>query len=85
VDFGIDRQMSVILRNTQEALKPEYADVVGVHRIFGIKPSFLRKIWEEDRIRSVLVPGRGRTRGKRLYDCESIRKYLAELREKTNN
>jgi hypothetical protein len=70
--------MSGILSGKRE-VRAEYADVVGVRQIFGLKPSFLRKLWEEDRIRSILVPGRGRTRGKRLYDCESIRQYLGEL------
>ena len=73
--------MPVILRNTQESFKPEYADGVGACKLFGFNPSFLRQIWQQDRIRSVLVPGRGKTRGKRLYDCESIRQYLATLRE----
>ena len=77
--FGISVEMSVILKTAQEIPKPEYADQVGVHRLFGLKPSFLRKIWTERRIRSILVPDRGKTRGKRLYDCESIRAYLAQL------
>jgi hypothetical protein len=65
-------------RQPLEDCKAEFADVHGVYRLFGIKQSFLYTLWSSRKIRSVLIPGRGKTRGKRLYDCESIRRYLAQ-------
>jgi hypothetical protein len=59
--------------------KAEFADYRGVYQLYGIKQSFLYQLWSTRKIRSVLIPGRGKTRGKRLYDCESIRQYLAKV------
>jgi hypothetical protein len=49
---------------------------------FGIKETHLYQLWGEGRIRAVLVKGRGRTRGKRLFDLRSIRQMLTALEAK---
>jgi hypothetical protein len=58
--------------------QPEYGDARDVQRTFGIKETHLYQLWKEGRVKGVLVKGRGRTRGKRLFDFRSIRKLLAE-------
>jgi len=59
--------------------KPEWGDVRDVQRQFGIKETHLYQLMKEGQIKSVLVKGRGRTRGKRLFDFRSIRQMLATL------
>ena len=59
--------------------KPEWGDVRDVQRQSGIKETHLYQLMKEGQIKSVLVKGRGRTRGKRLFDFRSIRQMLATL------
>jgi hypothetical protein len=65
------------------APKPEYGDARDVQRIFGIKETHLYNLWRAGQIKAVLVKGRGKTRGKRLFDYRSIRSMLASLKEAT--
>jgi hypothetical protein len=62
-----------------ESSRPEYGDARDVQRHFGIKETHLYNLWRAGQIKAVLVKGRGRTRGKRLFDFRSIRQMLASL------
>jgi hypothetical protein len=62
-----------------ESPTPEWGDSRDVQRIFGIKESHLYQLMKEGTVKSILVKGRGRTRGKRLINFHSIRRMLAEL------
>jgi hypothetical protein len=59
-----------------EAGIPEFLDAEGVHRHFGIRKSLLWRLMAERRIRAVSIRQKGRLRGKRLFDCGSIRAFL---------
>jgi hypothetical protein len=58
--------------------QPEYGDARDAQRIFGLRETFIYRLWRDRKITGVLVPGTGKKRGKRLFYFESIRKYLAE-------
>jgi hypothetical protein len=53
--------------------------VRDAQRIFGFRETHLYHLMKSGMIKTVLVRGRGRTRGKRLIDFDSIRRMLAEL------
>jgi hypothetical protein len=55
---------------------PEFLDADGVETNFGLKKSILYRLLSENRIRAVSIRKRGTTRGKRLFDCGSIRRFL---------
>ena len=55
---------------------PEFLDAEGVEQHFGIRRALLWRLLAENRIRGVSIRQRGRTRGKRLFDCASIRQFL---------
>jgi hypothetical protein len=55
---------------------PEFADTEGVNRLFGLKQSLLYELLANHRIRAVSIRKPGRSRGKRLFDCNSIRAFL---------
>lgn len=55
---------------------PEFLDAVGVEKHFGIRRSLLFRLLAERQIRGVSIRQKGRLRGKRLFDCESIRAFL---------
>ena len=55
----------------------EFADVNGVQMMFGLKRSIAYRLAADGLIRSVTLRRNGTVRGKRLFDCRSIRKYLA--------
>jgi len=59
--------------------KPEWGDARDVQRQFGIKETHLYQLMREGRIKSVLVRGRGKSRGKRLINFASVRAMLASL------
>jgi hypothetical protein len=60
----------------------EYGDVKDVRRVFGLTQTFVYHLWWQGKIKGVLVPGRGKKRGKRLFDFASIRKLLTDLEAK---
>jgi hypothetical protein len=57
-------------------LQPEFADHKGVHVLFGFSRSHLYLLASQGLIRSVSIRRTGTTRGRRLYDCASIRNFL---------
>ena len=57
--------------------KPEWGDALDVRQMFGIRQTKLRDFWYAGLVKSVLLKSEGHTRGKRLYDLNSIRALLA--------
>ena len=62
--------------------RAEWGDTRDVHRTFGIKETLCYHLKKKDLIKSVLIPGTGRSGGKRLFDFASIRKFLASQEAK---
>jgi hypothetical protein len=58
------------------ACSPEFLDAEGVEKCFGIRRAMLWRLLAENRIRGVSIRQQGRLRGKRLFDCASIRAFL---------
>ena len=61
-----------------ENAAPEWGDVRDVRKLFGLRQSFAYELMRTGRIKSVLVPGRGHLRGKRLINLDSLRRLLEE-------
>jgi hypothetical protein len=57
-------------------LDPEFCDVRGLDRLFGIKRSLGYQLLAEGLIQSVSLRRRGQVRGKRLFSVDSVRAYL---------
>ena len=55
---------------------PEFADAKGVRRCFGLSRSHLYQLSTAGKIRSLSIRRIGAVRGRRLFDCESIRAFL---------
>jgi hypothetical protein len=55
----------------------EWGGVQDVQKQFGIKETHLYQLMKEGRIKSVLIRGRGKTRGKRLINFASVRAMLS--------
>jgi hypothetical protein len=60
---------------------PEFADHKGARALFGFSRASLYRLAGEGKIRSVSVRNRGSLRGKRLFDCDSIRGFIASQME----
>jgi hypothetical protein len=58
---------------------PEWGDLRDAQRVFGFRETHLYYLIKSGRVKSVLIRGRGKTRGKRLINFDSIREMLAEL------
>ena len=58
---------------------PEFGDHHTCRALFSLSRSALYKLSAQGRIRSVCVRSEGRRRGRRFYDCASIRSYLHSL------
>jgi len=54
----------------------EFVDLDGLRSRFAIKRSLGLKLAAEGLIRSVSLRRRGATRGKRLFDVQSVREFL---------
>ena len=59
-------------------VRPEWGDARDVQRVFGIKETHLYHLWKHGLVKGALVKGTGRTRGKRLFNFQSIRELLAK-------
>lgn len=72
----ITRTASLTSIKESVGCSPEFLDAKGVEIHFGIRRSLLFRLLAENKIRGASIRQRGRLRGKRLFDCESIRKFL---------
>lgn len=63
------------------AILPEFADHRTARRLFNLSRASLYRLAEDGKIRSVSIRNRGRLRGRRLFDCDSIRCFLREQME----
>ena len=57
-------------------IDPEFVDVDGLRRLFGIKRSLAYQLLADGLIRGVSLRHRNAVRGKRLFQVDSIRVYL---------
>ena len=55
---------------------PEFADHKTARILFGLSRSFLYQLAERKPIRSVSIRKPGAIKGRRLFDCASIRRFL---------
>lgn len=55
---------------------PEFVDVPGLFRMFGIRRSLAYSLLDEGLIRGVSLRRQGQTKGKRLFDVASVREFL---------
>lgn len=65
-------------------LSPEFVDVRGLRRMFGIGRSLAYELIDRGEIRSVSLRATGKLRGKRLFDVASVRDYLLAHEDKRN-
>ena len=59
---------------------PEWGDVRDAQRIFGFRETHLYYLMKAGAIKTVLIRGRGRTRGKRLINFDSIQTDVGRAR-----
>ena len=60
----------------------EYGDWRAVERVFGFKRAYTYSLLQQRRIRTALIPGRGRGgRGRRLFSFASIRQMISEMED----
>ena len=58
------------------AFRPEFVDAKGLRSIFGISRSHGYALASAGLVKTVCLKKAGRTRGKRLWQCQSVREYL---------
>lgn len=55
---------------------PEFADHQTARKLFALSRSYLYRLADEGKIRSVSIRKPGALKGRRLFDCNSIRTYI---------
>lgn len=60
---------------------PEFCDHRNATRLFGLSRSSLYRLVDDGCIRAVTLRRRGALRGRRLFDCDSIRQFLRSQME----
>ncbi|MDZ4403896.1 hypothetical protein [Prosthecobacter sp.] len=63
-------------QSTAVAVLPEFADHRTARALFGLSRSHLYILAGERKIRSVSIRKKGALKGRRLFDCASIREFL---------
>ena len=61
--------------------EPEFCDSPGAKALFGLGRSYLYRLHADGLIRGVSLRKRGQTKGKRLWNVDSIRRYLGASME----
>ena len=64
---------------------PEFADHRTARVLFGLSRSYLYNLASERKIRSVSLRKPGALKGRRLFDCASIREFLQSTVANTQN
>ena len=62
---------------TEKKLDPEFAGYKKIRELFDLSRTHLYRLSCEGHVRSVCLRERGKVRGRRLYDVQSVRNYLA--------
>lgn len=57
-------------------LNPEFAGHAKIRDLFDLSRTHLHRLSTSGKIRSVCLRQRGKARGRRLYDVQSVRDYL---------
>ena len=70
--------MDTKIEGTRIASSPEFVDHKGLRALFGLSRAHAYLLAAEGKIRSVCIRRPGALRGKRLFDCQSIRDFLAK-------
>ena len=81
----VTKQLTTTEVKAVEHGNPEWVDFKGLFVLFGIRRSLGYALAAEGKIHSVSLRNRGRTRGKRLFSCDSIRSYLDECSNGNGN
>ena len=55
---------------------PEFVDAKGLRSLFGISRAHGYLLADEGKVKSVCIRRPGAVRGKRLWDCASVRAFL---------
>jgi hypothetical protein len=61
---------------TEVSASPEFADHKGVKLLYGLSRTHAYNLSDEGKIRSCVLRRPGAVRGRRLFDCQSIRDFL---------
>ena len=61
-----------------ELVIPEFCDSKQLKPLFGLTRSHAYLLASEGKIRTICLRRKGTTRGRRLFDCESIRRFFAK-------
>lgn len=61
--------------------RPEWADAKRIHDLFGIGKSALYQLAADGKIKTSSLRERGKTRGKRLFSCDSVAAYIEKFVE----
>jgi hypothetical protein len=69
--------METLTESEVNSQKPEFGDKRVVHALFGLKEGTLYCLHKRGLVRSASFKVRTDERGKRLYDLNSIRQFLA--------
>jgi hypothetical protein len=59
--------------------EPEWCDIRGLEKLFGIRETMAYQLIRARAFRSILMKRPGRARGKRLVSLASVREFLAGL------
>lgn len=70
-----------IVQSADVASVPEFGDHHTCRKLFSLPRSTLYQLASEGKIRSVSLRKQGNKRGRRLFDCGSIRKFLHSAAE----
>jgi hypothetical protein len=65
------------------AASPEFVDHKGMRALFGLSRAHAYQLASEGKIRSVSLRKPGTIRGRRLFDCASIRAFFAKCADDT--
>jgi len=69
---------NTVTQNGATLAQPEFADHKQAYVLFGLTRSHLYQLSGEGKIRSVSLRQPGKIKGRRLFDCASIRKFLRD-------
>jgi hypothetical protein len=71
-----DPLTKAVAKALQQNHDPEFVDSPGAKRLFGLGRSYLYRLHADGLIQGVSLRKRGQSKGKRLWNVDSIRRLL---------
>jgi hypothetical protein len=80
-EIALQKTVAPVQPGDFQNTRPEFGRVADLTRLFGIRRGTAYNLLADQKIKGVLLRSRGQKSGVRLFDLDSVRRYIASQME----